>query len=159
MSTAAAMFLAGASGVLAMPMNGTFTMHYDKQSPQPIAPDHIKIDASGSGMNKSPGQPLDNAKVTITETATLIRGQGPLKGTITFTTPDGTTSSPYTGKVMTDAQGRMTAVGKFKVAKATGAFAGLKGSGSFTTAFSSQTDQVTEWKGNFKPPAAMASSR
>jgi hypothetical protein len=143
----------------AMPMNGTFTMHYDKVSPQPLAPDHMKIQESGTGINKSPGQPLDNAQVSITETVTLVHGQGPTKGTIAFTTPSGMTTRPYTGKVTTDAQGGITAVGTFKVSHVTGVFAGLKGSGSFTTVFSSQSDQETQWRGDFKPPKSMTSSR
>jgi hypothetical protein len=159
LSTAGVMLLAGTSAAVAMPMNGTFSMHYDKQSPQPFAAGRLRIEESGSGINRSPGQPLDNAQVMMTETVMLDRGQGPVKGTITFITPNGMTSSPYTGKVTTDAQGRVTAVGTFKVAKATGAFAGLKGSGSFTTTFSSPTDQTTAWTGSFKPPPAMVSNR
>ncbi len=155
-TASALLLLATAPGAGAMPMNGTFSVHYDKQTPQPMGPDKVKMEASGSGLNKSPGQPLDNAQVGISETATLNRGQGPLKGTITFTTPTGSTTSPYTGKVATDAQGRVTATGNFKVMSATGAFAGLKGKGSFTTVFSSQTDQTTQWQGEFTPPSPVA---
>ena len=60
---------------------------------------------------------------------------------------------------MTDAQSRLTAAGTFKVAKATGVFVGLKGGGSFSTVFASQTDQTTAWTGRFKPPAAAAATR
>jgi hypothetical protein len=157
--TPALMLLTGVSGVCAMPMGGTFTLHYDGQNVQPIAPGKMKIEERGSGINRSPGQPLDNAQVTVVETVMLESGQGPLKGTITFATPNGAATSPFTGRVVTDAQGRITAMGTFKVAKATGAFAGLKGTGSFTTVFASQTDQTTEWRGEFKPPPALASSR
>lgn len=157
--SAVPMLLAGTSAAVAMPMNGTFTVHYDKQNPQPLAAGQLRIEESGSGINRSPGQPLDNAQVTMAETVMLDRGQGPVKGTITFVTPNGTTSSPYTGKVTTDAQGRLTAVGTFRVAKATGAFAGLKGRGSFTTTFASPTDQTTAWTGTFKPTGAMVSNR
>ncbi|GJE11338.1 MULTISPECIES: hypothetical protein [Methylobacterium] len=157
--SAALMLLIGASGAFAMPMGGSFTLHYDGQNMQPIAPGKMRIEERGTGINKSPGQPLDNAQVTIVETVTMESGQGPLKGTITFTTPNGTTTSPYTGRVTTDALGRVTAVGAFKVAKATGAFAGLKGTGSFTAVFASPTDQTTQWQGEFKPPPALASTR
>jgi hypothetical protein len=159
LSSLALIYLAGASGVCAMPMGGTFTMHYDGQNMQQTAPGRMKIEERGTGINKSPGQPLDNAQVTIVESVTLDRGQGPLKGTITFSTPNGSAVSPFTGRVATDALGRVTAAGTFKVAKATGAFAGLKGTGSFTTTFSSPTDQTTAWTGDFKPPGAVAASR
>jgi hypothetical protein len=158
-SIAVLMLLAGASGASAMPMGGTFTMHYDGQTMQPSGQGRMVIDERGSGLNRSPGQPLDNAQVTVVERVTMDRGQGPVEGTITFTTPNGTTTSPYTGRVSTDAQGRVTATGTFKVAKATGAFAGLKGRGAFTTVFASPTDQTTSWTGEFKPPPALASTR
>ncbi|MCJ2018451.1 MULTISPECIES: hypothetical protein [unclassified Methylobacterium] len=158
-SSTALTLIAGATAAAAMPMGGTFTMHYDNQTMQPIAPGQMRIEERGSGLNKSPGQPFDNAQVTIVETVTMDRGQGPVKGTITFSTPDGTSTSPYTGRVNTDAQGRMTATGTFKVGKATGAFAGLKGTGAFTTVFASPTDQTTAWSGAFTPPPARAARR
>ncbi|MCE4222569.1 hypothetical protein HCU64_02285 [Methylobacterium sp. C25] len=155
----APIFALVATSAYAMPMGGTFTVRYDQQNPQPIAPNQVVIDERGTGVNRSPGQPFDNAQVSIVETVRLTAGQGPVKGTIVFTTPDGTSASPYTGKVTTDAQGRMTATGTFKVSKATGAFAGLKGKGTFSTSFTSQTDQVTDWRGEFRPPATVASNR
>lgn len=151
--------LALACPAWAMPMSGTFNIHYDKQAPQPIAPDHVKIDESGSGLNKSPGQPLDNAQVTVTDTVTLVRGTGPVKGTITFTTPNGALTSAYTGKVTTGAQGLMSSQGKFRTVSGTGALAGTKGSGTFTAAFSSQTDFTSNWTGNFKLPGNKISRR
>lgn len=158
-SSAALMLLGGVSSAAAMPMGGTFTLRYDGQTMQPVAPGKMKIDERGTGLNRSPGQPLDNAQVTVVETVTLESGQGPLKGTITFATPNGSTTSPFTGRVATDAQGRVTAMGTFKVARATGAFVGLKGTGSFTTVFASPTDQTTQWQGDFKPPPALAATR
>ena len=157
--SATLMLLAGLPTASAMPMDGTFTVHYDGQTMQPIAPNRMKIDERGTGLNKSPGQPFDNAQVTIVEKVTRDSGQGPVTGTITFVTPEGSATSPYTGRVATDAQGRVTATGTFKVAKATGAFVGLKGKGSFSTVFASPTDQTTAWTGSFKPPAAAAAAR
>jgi hypothetical protein len=158
-SAAVATMIAGTVAARAMPMNGMFWVHYDKQSPQPTGPDRVQIDESGSGVNRSPGQPLDNAQVTLEDSVTLVKGQGPVKGRITLTTPDGSVTSTLQGKVTTDPQGRLMAVGSSKVVEATGAFVGMKGNGDFTTTFSSPTDQVTQWQGNFKPPAGMASNR
>lgn len=158
-SFAVAIIAVEGSSALAEPMNGTFSVRYDKQGPQPIGPDRLKIDESGSGLNKSPGQPLDNAQVTLQDSVMLVKGKGPMTGTVTFTTPSGSVTSTLRGKVMTDAQGRVTAVGKSKVVQSTGTLAGTTGSGTFSTAFSSPTDQTTEWQGNFKPPSGMASNR
>lgn len=146
--------------VVAMPMSGTFDTHLDKQQARPLgAPDHLEIEESGSGTNRSPGLPLDGAAVGISEIVVLKRGRGPVQGTITFTTPSGSTVSSYTGKVTTDAQGRVTAQGRFRTREANGLFTGLKGSGTFSTVFTSKTDAVTQWSGEFTPPAAMMSSR
>ncbi|MCJ2067143.1 hypothetical protein MKK63_31290 [Methylobacterium sp. J-088] len=84
----------------------------------------------GSGLNRSPNQPFDNAPVTTVEPVTMDRGQGTVKGT-----------------------------GTFKVGKATVAFAGLKGTGAFITVFASPTNQTTAWSGAFTPPPAQAARR
>jgi hypothetical protein len=148
------------SAVIAMPMAGTFNIHIDKQDARPLgSPDHLQIQQSGSGMNKSPGQPLDGASVGINEIVTMKRGRGPVQGTITFNLPSGSTVSTYTGKVSTDAQGRVTARGRFTTTQAAGAFTGLKGRGTFTAVYTSKTDAISQWSGDFTPPSAMMSSR
>ncbi|WP_236728652.1 hypothetical protein [Methylobacterium sp. WSM2598] len=145
---------------VAMPMSGTFTIHLDRQEARPLgSPDHLQIQQSGTGTNQSPGQPLDGAAVGINEVATLKRGRGPVRGTITFTTPTGTTVSTYTGAVATDAQGRVTAQGRFRTKEAGGAFKGLRGSGTFSVMYTSKTDAVSQWSGTFTPPATMMSGR
>ncbi|MGV7030952.1 hypothetical protein [Methylobacterium symbioticum] len=149
-----------ASPAIAMPMSGTFDTHVGKQDVRPLgSPDRLEIQQSGSGINRSPGLPLDGAAVGISEIVVLKRGNGPVQGTITFNTPAGSTVSSYSGRVTTDAQGRMTAQGRFKTRDANGAFTGLKGSGTFSTVFTSKTDAVTQWSGEFAPPTAQLSSR
>lgn len=153
-----ALTLAGAA--LAMPMSGTFGTHVDKQDARPLgSPDRLQVQQTGSGINRSPGLPLDGAAVGINEIATLKRGSGPVQGTITFNTPVGSTVSSYSGRVTTDAQGRITARGRFRTQDASGAFAGLKGSGTFSTVYTSKSDAVTQWSGEFSPPTAQLSSR
>lgn len=95
-----------------MPMSGTFTMPYDGQTMQPGGPGRMVSDERGSNLDRSPGQPMDHAQLTVAERVTMDRGQGPMAGTVTFTTPDGTTTSPCTARVSTDAQGRVTAPGR-----------------------------------------------
>lgn len=140
-------------GAYAMPMSGTMTGHVETQNAQPMGgPDKLKIEETASASNVSPGSPLDGAQVALSEVVLLNKGRGPVRGTNTFTTPTGTTSSTYKGMVTTDAQGRVTVKGKFTTTKGTGAFAGLKGGGTFTVAYTSKTDFISEWKGKFTPP-------
>ena len=95
------------------------------------------------------------ARVTVT----LKNGQGPVVGTITFITPAGTSTSAYKGMVTTDAQGRITAKGTYRDSAATGAFAGTKGRGNFSVAYSSKTDFTGAWKGDVTAPSGKTSQR
>ncbi|MDR7037344.1 MULTISPECIES: hypothetical protein [Methylobacterium] len=151
--------LAVASPAAAMPMAGSFSGRVDNQAPQMLGPNAVRVQQTANGLNAGPGTPLDGAKVQWSEIVTLTNGQGPVEGTITFITPSGTTSSPYTGTVTTDPQGRVTARGKFRTGESTGDFAGLKGNGSFSVAYSSRTDFTGEWRGDFKMPGRKTSRR
>ncbi len=143
----------------AMPMGGSYTGRVESQTPQPVGPNQVKIRQTAVGVNTGPGTPLDGATVAWTETATLTNGQGPVEGLITFTTPTGTTSSAYRGTVTTDAQGRVTATGTYRDTSSTGAFAGVKGNGTFSLAYTSRTAFAGEWKGEVKLPAQTSSKR
>ena len=151
--------LAFAGAVHAMPMGGTYSGRVESQTPQMLGPDHVRVEQTASGVNTGPGTPLDGAKVRWNETVTLRNGRGPVEGTITFTTPTGTTSSVYQGTVVTDAQGRVTAKGKYRDGEATGEFAGFKGSGTFNVVYSTKTDFTGEWKGQVQPPDRTSSRR
>lgn len=157
---AVAATLVSGAAVQALPMAGAFQGHVDNQSVTPLGgPGDMKIDGVASGSNAGPGTPFDGAKVRWTDSATLKAGQGKSQGVITFITPSGTTDSPYQGVVSTDAQGRVTVRGKFQTTRGTGDFAGLKGRGTFTAAYSSQTDFTGEWTGTFKTPRTQTSRR
>lgn len=143
----------------AMPMGGAYTGHVDNQTPQILGPNEVKVQQTASGVNRGPGTPLDGAQVQWVETVTLKNGQGPVQGTITFTTPAGSTSSAYRGTVMTDPQGRVTARGTYEDTAATGQFTGVKGKGTFTVAYSSKTDFTGEWKGEVTLPGQKSSRR
>ncbi|GEO99925.1 hypothetical protein [Methylobacterium haplocladii] len=159
-ATALAALVALPPAALAMPMGGTFNGHVDTQSAQPMgAAGQVRITKTASGTNAGPGTPLDGAAVRINDMAVLRNGQGRLKGTIVFATPTGSTSSPYTGTVATDAAGRVTAEGEFREVKGKGEFAGLKGRGRFSVAHSSPTDFTGTWQGEFQVPAQKTSRR
>ncbi|KAB1071713.1 hypothetical protein F6X53_28895 [Methylobacterium soli] len=144
---------------LAMPMGGSYTGHIDHQRPQPLGPNEVRIKQTASGMNAGPGTPLDGAKVQWVETVTLKNGQGPVQGTIRFTTPSGATSSAYKGTATTDPQGRVTAQGTYQVTEGTGALAGVKGRGNFSVAYTSKTDFAGEWRGEVRLPGQKSSKR
>lgn len=61
--------------------------------------------------------------------------------------------------VATDAQGRVAAKGTYRDSAATGAFAGVKGNGSFTVAYGSKTDFTGGWKGEVTIPSGKTSQR
>ncbi|BAU92915.1 hypothetical protein ACQKJ1_00710 [Methylorubrum rhodesianum] len=144
---------------VAMPMGGSFTGRVDSQTPQVLGPNEVKLRQTASGINTGPGTPLDGAQVQWVETVTLKNGQGPVEGTITFTTPGGSTSSRYKGTVTTDAQGRVTASGTYRDGPATGEFAGTKGNGTFSLAYSSKTDFAGQWQGEVTLPGQKSSKR
>jgi hypothetical protein len=151
--------LALPSAAQAMPMGGTFSGHVDSQMPQVLGPDAMKVQQTASGTNAGPGTPLDGAQVRWVETVTLKNGQGPVEGTITFTTPGGTTANAYKGIATTDAQGRVTAKGTYSSTDATGEFTGIRGKGTFTVAYTSKTDFTGAWKGDVKMPNQRSSNR
>lgn len=160
LTAAAAAVAFSLASAQAMPMAGSFTGHVDGQSAQPDgAGGQVRVAKQASGTNAGPGTPLDGAAVRISDVALLKDGQGPVKGTITFETPSGSTSSPYTGRVATDAAGRVTAEGTFRTTKGTGEFAGLKGRGTFSVAHSSPADFTGQWQGEFKVPTQKTSRR
>ncbi|HEV2542259.1 MAG TPA: Ig-like domain-containing protein [Methylobacterium sp.] len=143
----------------AMPMGGSFTGRVESQAPQVLGPNEVKLQQTASGLNTGPGTPLDGARVQWVETVTLKNGQGPVEGTITFTTPGGSTSSLYRGTVTTDAQGRVTATGTYRDSAATGEFAGVKGKGTFSLAYSSKTEFSGQWQGEVRLPGQKSSKR
>ncbi|AWI91807.1 hypothetical protein C0214_21790 [Methylobacterium sp. DM1] len=144
---------------LAMPIGGSFTGRVESQAPQVLGPNEVKLQQTASGLNTGPGTPLDGARVQWVETVTLKNGQGPVEGTITFTTPGGSTSSLYRGTVTTDAQGRVTATGTYRDNAATGEFAGVKGKGTFSLAYTSKTEFSGQWQGEVTLPGRTSSKR
>ncbi|MBD8905375.1 hypothetical protein [Methylorubrum zatmanii] len=144
---------------IAMPMGGSFSGRVDTQEPQVLGPNEVRVQQTASGINSGPGTPLDGARVQWVETVTLKNGQGPVEGTITFTTPGGSTSSLYRGTVSTDAQGRITATGTYRDSAATGEFAGVKGKGTFSLAYTSKTDFSGQWQGDVTFPGRKSSRR
>ncbi|MHB2209037.1 hypothetical protein [Methylobacterium sp. CM6257] len=155
----AAIICAAMAPALAMPMGGNYTGHVDNQTSHPRGPNEVEIQQTASGMNTGPGTPLDGAKVQWVETVTLKNGQGPVHGTITFTTPSGATSSAYKGTATTDPQGRVTARGTYQVTNSTGELAGVKGNGNFSVAYTSKADFTGEWRGEVQMPGQNSSKR
>ena len=147
------------SAALGMPMGGSYTGRVESQTPQVLGPNEVRLQQTASGINTGPGTPLDGARVQWVETLTLKNGQGPVEGTITFTTPTGTTSSVYKGMVATDVQGRVTATGTYRNSAATGAFAGVKGKGTYSVAYGSKTDFSGQWQGEITLPGQTSSKR
>lgn len=143
----------------AMPMGGSYTGHVDSQAPQELGPNKVKVQQTASGVNTGPGTPFDGAKVQWKDTVTLENGQGPVQGTITLTTPSGTVTNVYEGKLNTDAQGRVTGQGTWKDSSATGEFSGIKGKGTFTLGYTSKTDFMGEWNGDVQLPRQKSSKR
>jgi hypothetical protein len=151
--------IAPVAPALAMPMGGHYTGHVDNQTPHPVGLNEVEIQQTASGLNTGPGTPLDGAKVQWVETVTLKNGQGPVRGTITFTTPSGATSSAYKGVATTDSQGRVTARGTYQVISGTGELAGVKGNGDFSVAYTSKADFTGEWRGEVQMPGQKSSKR
>ena len=151
--------IAPVAPALAMPMGGNYTGHVDNQAPHPVGLNEVEIQQTASGMNTGPGTPLDGAKVQWVETVTLKNGKGPVRGTITFTTPSGATSSAYKGVATTDPQGRVTARGTYQVTSGTGELAGVKGNGDFSVAYTSKADFVGVWRGEVQMPGQKSSKR
>jgi hypothetical protein len=144
---------------IAMPMGGSFTGRVDSQTPQVLGPNEVKLRQTASGINTGPGTPLDGAQVQWVETVTLKNGQGPGDATTTTTPPGGSTPPRYKGTVTTDAQGRVTASGTYRDGPATGEFAGTKGNGTFSLAYSSKTDFAGQWQGEVTLPGQKSSKR
>ncbi len=144
---------------VAMPMGGSYTGRVESQTPQVLGPNHVKVRQTASGTNTGPGTPLHGARVEWAETVTLKDGRGPVEGTITFTTPAGTTSSDYKGTVTTDPQGRVTASGTYRDRTATGEFAGVTGQGTYSVAYTSKTEFSGQWQGEVRLPGQTTSQR
>ncbi|GEP11265.1 hypothetical protein [Methylobacterium gnaphalii] len=159
-ATALVALFALAPTASAMPMGGTFSAQVDGQAAQPMgAAGQVRISRTASGTNAGPGTPLDGATVRIKDMAVLKNGQGAMKGTIVFVTANGSTSSPYTGTLSTDATGRVTAEGAFHAVRGKGEFNGLKGRGQFSVAYSSPTEFSGTWQGDFQLPPQRTSRR
>ena len=138
-------------------ISGTITAKNVKEDVIPVsAPEgNLFLLEEFQGVNKNTGETdyLEGAEVDNKDVAALMHGSGPQHGYITFKQGDDQVEAKWDGSVKTvmskDGQRQVSFSGKWEHTKGSGKYAGAHGHGTYKGQFTSQTDYVVYWKGEY----------
>ena len=138
-------------------ISGTITAKNVKGDVLPIsAPDgDLFLLEEFQGVNKNTGKTdyLEGAEVDNKDVAALMHGSGPQHGYITFKKGDDQVEAKWAGSVKTvigkDGQRQVSFSGKWEHTKGVGKYAGAHGHGTYQGHFTSPTEYVVYWKGEY----------
>jgi len=111
--------------------------------------------AESKGTNASTGETafMDGAEAVNLSFADLAMGSGPHEGYVTFKSGDDMTIAKWKGMVTTtmSAEGapQTSFSGTFEYIKGAGQFENIKGAGTYEGHFTSNTEYVSDWKGEY----------
>ena len=152
----AVMFIAGQADAQTK-VSGKMTMAYTKLDSLIIADTegHNMALGESKGTNASTGDKafMDGAETAIFSYADLAMGNGPQMGYTSFKMGDDMFIAKWSGEVkatMTEEGApKITFSGMYKYIKGTGQYENIKGSGTYTGHFTSKTEFVVDWEGEY----------
>lgn len=155
-------FAVGAYAEEATSVKGTFTAKYVKQEMVPIAPEQGTMmwlgEAQGSNRNTGRGSFMDGAKVVNRDLVDVVGGNGPHRGYATLSKDGGEVVVKWSGDVATmmakDKPPLITFRGTWQYVSGTGKYQGIQGRGTYSGHFTSQTEYVADWIGQYTLPLA-----
>jgi len=136
------------------PVAGDWNVAYTTQNVIPVdEKGHMLVQAIAEGSNKSTlnNNHLDGWTLVNKEMADLTQGNGPHNGYIDYTNGSDTVHAAWSGKVTTvmsqEGTPQTSFAGEWQYTGGTGPYANIKGSGTYSGHFTSQTEYVVDWKG------------
>jgi hypothetical protein len=136
---------------------GGFASTYVKRDMQPI-PDqdgHALMLTESGGTAASPGGLLDGFSVITREIADLRQGNGTHQGYSIFSKGSDQQVVKFEGLVTTtmkDGKPNTTMKGTYNIVSATGALAGIEGSGTYSGYFTAEDKYHIDWAGTRSAP-------
>ena len=152
----AVMFIAGQADAQTK-ISGKMTMAYTIMDTIAVGDTdgHNMALGESKGTNTSTGAEalMDGAESINLSYADLTKGSGPHQGYVTLKKGDNMTVAKWKGEVKTTmtAEGAPKTAfnGTFEYIKGAGKFKGIKGAGTYEGYFTSKTEYVAEWKGEY----------
>jgi hypothetical protein len=140
-----------------MKIAGKMEATYVKHEPMEVGDtdEHMMILGRSEGTNTSTGEHMfmDGAQLVNVSFADLVKGNGPHDGYIRFTKGEDAVYAKWQGTVTTmmsdEGTPMMSFEGTFTYTGGMGQYMGIKGSGTYKGHFTSETDYVTEWEGEY----------
>jgi hypothetical protein len=150
----------GMTSVLAqdmMKIAGTMEATYVKHEPMEVGDteEHMMILGRSEGMNTSTGEHMfmDGAQLVNISFADAVKGNGPHEGYIKLAKGEDAVYAKWQGTVTTmmsdEGTPMMSFEGTFTYISGVGQYMGIKGSGTYKGHFTSETEYMTEWEGQY----------
>ena len=141
-------------------ISGTFTGRATMQASAAI-PDtdgHELSLAEVEGPNQRSDPLWSNVRITYWGGADLVAGNGPQRGYWLNRHANGETDrGSFEGKIIT-AGGQTTMEGTWKYTGGTGTFKGISGGGKYKGRFTSPTEVINDWDGEYQLASAKAAA-
>lgn len=136
------------------PVAGGWNVTYTTQNVIPVDErGHMLVQAIAEGSNKSTlnNNHLDGWTIVNKEMADLTQGNGPHNGYIDYSNGSDIVTAAWSGNVSTvmspEGTPQTSFAGEWQYTGGTGPYANIKGSGTYSGHFVSQTEYVVDWKG------------
>jgi hypothetical protein len=138
-------------------IEGTFTSGMTRQDTAAIqgAEGHMVYLQVSEGTNENTGENefLPGAEIHTVGVADLTEGNGSHQGYIRLTGENGTVLAKWRGEIKTtmgeEGTPSVTFEGRFLYISGTGEFENIKGQGSYTGSYTSDTTYVVNWTGEY----------
>ncbi len=140
-----------------MKVAGKMEATYVKHEPIEVGDteEHMMVLATSEGMNTSTGEHMfmDGAQLVNSSFADVVKGNGPHEGYIKLAKGEDAVYAKWQGTVTTmmsdEGTPMMSFEGTFTYIGGMGKYMGIKGSGTYKGHFTSETDYMTEWEGEY----------
>ena len=117
--------------------------------------EHAMVLGHSEGTNTSTGENvfMDGAQIVNLSFSDLVKGNGPHQGYVEFTKGEDAVFAKWQGTVTTmmsdEGTPMMSFEGTFTYIGGMGQYMGIKGSGTYKGYFTSETEYMTEWEGEY----------
>jgi hypothetical protein len=140
-----------------MKIAGKMEAAYVRQEPMVVGDtdEHTMVLGKSEGTNASTGEHMfmDGAQIVNMSFADVVKGNGPHQGYVRFAEGEDAAYAKWHGTITTtmsdDGTPMMSFEGAFTYIGGMGQYTGIKGAGTYTGHFTSETEYVVEWEGEY----------
>lgn len=152
----AILFVAGQANAQTK-VSGKMTIAYTKSDSIeiPDVANHTTVFSEAKGTNTSTGENafMEGAETTVASYVDFVMGNGPNQGYSIFKMGDDMVVAKWKGDVKTtmteEGAPNVTFVGTYEYIKGAGQFENIAGGGTYKGHFTSNTEYVAEWQGEY----------